>query len=104
MRIDALLGSGNNLIGVPWPQIALDVKSSRIFNMRTALETTRYYPYSLFYGRVDNLLVMIPMRFEDLGATSMVLRSFLLHRDWRRIRPETDDFVFMYSGELDYLR
>ena len=102
-ELDSQLGAGNNLIGVPWGQMALDVKNSRVFHMRTALRSVDYFRYNLFSGHVDNLIVVVPIGFEERGETSQVLRAFMLHRDWRRIRPEIEDFVFMYSGKRDDL-
>ena len=102
--LDVQLGSGNNLVGVPWPQIALDVRNSRVYNMRTALRGAEYFRHRLFFGRVDNLIVMLPMHFAERDKSSMVLRTFREHGDWRRVRPEVEDYVFMYSGERDDLR
>jgi hypothetical protein len=102
-ELDVQLRGGNDLIGVPWPQMALDVQTSRIFDMRIALEGAKSFQHKLLYGRVDNLIVVLPRLVNDRGMTPRVLRAFKEHRDWRRIRPEVEDFVFMYSGEQDDL-
>jgi hypothetical protein len=102
-ELDAQLEPGNNLIGVPWPQMALDVRHSRVFNMRTALLGAEFYRHKLFFGRVHNLVVVLPRHTEERGGTQMVVGAFREHGDWRRIRPEVEDFVFMYSGPSDDL-
>ena len=102
--LDAQLGSGNNLVGVPWPQMGLDVRNSRVYNMRTARRGAEFFRHRLFFGRVDNLIVMLPVQFAERDKISMVLRAFREHGDWRRVRPEVEDYVFMYSGGLDDLR
>jgi hypothetical protein len=105
--LDEQLGPGNNLIGVPWPQLALDVQNSRIYNMRLALVGEEYFRHRIFFGRVDNLIVMIPAEMEERGASEVILRIFKEHRDdWLQIRPvpEVEDYVFMYSGGPGNLR
>jgi len=103
-EVDAQLGRGNDLIGVPWPQMALDVRRSRTFNMKTALESAEAYRYKVLFGQVDNLVVVLPVVYEERGFTPTVLRAFRQHSDWRRIRPEVEDFIFMYSGDHVGLR
>lgn len=103
-RIDERLGFGNNLIAVPWPQLALDVENSRVFDLRTALLGAEYFRHKIFFGHVDNLVLVLPAYDDESGATPMMTRTFRQHDDWRRIHAEVDDFVFMYSGNDDDIR
>lgn len=102
--VDSRLGDGNNLVGVPWPQMGIDVLRSRVFNMKTALQSEEEFEHKVFFGEVDNLVVVLPIHYEERGKTAMVLRAFREHGDWRRIHPEVEDFVFMHSGDRADLR
>ncbi len=97
-EIDAALDSGNALIAVPWPQMALDIQHARVFDMRLALRGAEAFQHAVYFGRVDDLVVVIPMQDDARGATPVLLRAFREHREWRRIRPDVEDYVFMHSG------
>ncbi len=98
-ELDGRLGYGNHLIGVPWPQMALDVQHSRVYDMRTGLVGAASYHRDVFFGEVDNLILIVPIEQEP--AIPGLLRAFRQHHDWRRIHPEIEDFVFMHSGVLE---
>ena len=57
-----------------------------------------------FFGRVHNLVVVLPRAIHERGGTEAVLGAFREHDDWRRIRSEVEDYVFMHSGSDEALR
>jgi len=97
-EIDARLGEGNDLIAVPWPQLGLEVENARVFDMRSAIEPVETFQHALYFGRVDNLVVIAPAPTGDPAFAEMLARAFRDHRDWRRIRPEVPGYVFLHSG------
>ena len=98
-RIDAELPHGNNLIAVPWPQLALDIRRNRTLNLRKAFPTPQHFAYAMYYGQVDNLIVIIPDEWaSDERQRQRLLDAFKEHRHWQSIYPGIDGYVIMHSG------
>jgi hypothetical protein len=103
-EIDAQLGRGNGLIAVPWPQLALEIARARVFDTRAALEPPQKFQYEMYFGRVDDLVVIAPAPDGDPAYAEILTRTFREHDGWRRLRPELQGYVFMYSGSSPDLR
>lgn len=98
-EIDTRLAGRDALIAVPWPQLGLEVRHVRLFDTRAALEGPEEFRHELYYGRVDDLVVIAPAPNGESAFAEVIAHSFREHDGWRRIRPELEGYVFLYSGD-----
>ena len=102
VELDVEFEGTRGLIGVPWPQMGLDVMHSRVLDMGTGISGVQSYKHKVLFGEVDHLLVILPANRADPASTESVLRAFRGHSGWRRIHPEIQNYLFMYSGPMDF--
>ena len=104
VELDAEFEGSQALIGVPWPQMGLVIQHSRVFDMRTGLRGAHFYRHKVLFGEVDHLLIVLPVDGAGMDSARQALRAFRGHSDWRRIHPEVEGYLFMYSGAMDFSR
>lgn len=84
-RIDQSLPAGkNNVFFAPFPTMALEVHNPRIIFLHADFDSHQHLLEKAYYGRVDNILVVLETHLIQNGKAEIILRAFKDYRyeDW----------------------
>lgn len=90
-------GAGDTLIYAPSPEVALEVRNSRVIATHADFEDISDLESRIYKGRVRRLQVIVPQRLVANGKADAILKSFVDYPRGAWTRKSLGDFV-VYSA------
>jgi hypothetical protein len=95
----------DRVVYVPSPEITIEIRNARIISTVADFEPVQMLRQRQYFGKVSELVLLMPNKFETNGKADAILRSFVDYAPdrWRRTEIGERFVAFVQSMSGDHL-